>query len=273
MSIKNQLANKNLGEIDSSIPDLTDKTGGALVTGMWGIDAAVIKEIANVNRIYTSKHGMFSAIPIVCNGSKCPYANVCMISKPNRKVGRRCPMEISAILSRYEQWCEHFGIDTSEDKIDPKDLVDVTLIKDLIGIEIQMIRAENKIALNGDFMADVLLDIDNKCNAYYGKDISPETQFLNTLQERKIKILNQLNATRKDKAVDKRRETASDDAIKIFQQLKQMHVTTHKTHDISDVDFDDEGRIIEVVKPETVPENGAETNGSEIENTGGGESY
>jgi hypothetical protein len=61
-----------------------------------------------------------------------------------------------------------------------------------------------------------------------------------TLQEKKIKILNQLNATRKDKAADKRKESASDTAIKIFQQVKELE-KAQQIINISDMNFDDEG--------------------------------
>ena len=227
---------------DNSLPDVSNQTGTALTMSMFGISPAVVKEMANINRVYSSKHGMFSAIPIICKGPDCAYKDVCMVSMGQRNIGQRCPMEIAAILARYEQWCAHFEIDTTDDILNAKDLVDATLIKDLVNVEIQMLRAENKVALNGDFMADTLLDIDKKCQPYFGKIVSPEMEFLMTLQDKKIKILNQLNSTRKDKAADKRKESASDEAIKIFQQLKELQQAKRVT-DISDLDFDDDGNI------------------------------
>ena len=227
---------------DNSLPDVANKTGTDLTMAMWGINPAVVKEMANVNKVYASKHGMFSSIPIICKGQDCAYKDVCMISQGQRTIGQRCPMEIAAILARYEQWCMHFDIDTSEDVLNAKDLVDATLIKDLVNVEIQMLRAENKIALNGDFMSDTLLDIDKKCQPYFGKIVSPEMEFLMTLQDKKIKILNQLNSTRKDKAADKRKENASDEAIKIFQQLKELE-HARKITNISDIQFEDDGSI------------------------------
>lgn len=228
---------------NSTLPDLANKSGTEITTAMWGIDPAVIKEIANMNRVYASKHGMFASVPIICRGVDCAYKDTCMVSQSQRTVGQRCPMEIAAILSRYEQWCTHFEIDTSNDIIDSKDLVDATLIKDLVNIEVQILRAENKIALNGDFMADTLLDIDKKCQPYFGKIVAPEVEFLMTLQDKKIKILNQLNATRKDKAADKRNESASDTAIKIFQQVKELE-KAQQIINISDMEFTDDGDVI-----------------------------
>ena len=250
---------------NNQLPDLTNKNGAEITTAMWGISPTVIKEIGNMNRIYSSKHGMFASVPIICKGPDCAYKDVCMVSQAQRIVGQRCPMEIAAILSRYEQWCMHFEINTSNDVIDAKDLVDATLIKDLVNIEVQILRAENKIALNGDFMADTLLDVDKKCQPYFGKIVAPETEFLMTLQDRKIKILNQLNATRKDKAADKRKESASDAAIEIFQKVKELE-RNQQVINISDLDFDDAGEVIEVTETsevQTVLNPGGDTNGGD----------
>lgn len=225
------------------LPDLAGSKDTEVVTAMWGLSPALVKEISNMNRVYASKHGMFASVPIICRGDACAYKDVCMLDKKQRKTGHRCPMEIAAILSRYEQWCAHFDIDTSEDLIDPKDLVDATLVKDLVNIEVQMMRAENKVALNGDFMAKTLLDIDKKCNPYFGEVVAPEVEFLMTLQDKKIKILNQLNATRKDKATNKK-DTASDIAVRIFQQVQEMG-RAEQAGDISDIEFDEDGNIIE----------------------------
>lgn len=230
---------------DNTLPDLAGKSGAEITSTMWGINSSIIKEISNMNRVYSSKHGMFASVPIMCKGADCVYKDVCMVSQSQRIVGNRCPMEIAAILARYEQWCSHFEINTVDDTIDSQDLVDATLIKDLVNIEVQMLRVENKIALNGDFMTDTLLEIDKKCQPYYGKVIAPETEFLMTLQDRKIKILNQLNATRKDKAADKRKDSGSDAAIKIFQQIKELE-RTQKIINVSDIEFtENENLIIE----------------------------
>lgn len=254
----------------TTLPDLKDKSAAEVTTAMWGIQPAIIQEISNLNRVYGSKHGMFSSIPILCRGADCAYKDTCMISPQQRTVGQRCPMEIAAILTRYEQWCAHFDIDTSQDTVAPHDLVDATLIKDLVNIEVQMIRAENKIALNGDFMSDTLLDIDKKCNPYYGKVVSAETEFLMTLQDKKVKILNQLNATRKDKASDKSKSNASDAAIRIFQQVQQME-RSKKTISITEIQFNDDGSVMDL--PEAAPavqellDSGGDIGGTSEENS------
>ena len=107
-------------------------------------------------------------------------------------------------------------------------------------------------------MADTLLDIDKKCKPYFGKIVAPETEFLMTLQDKKIKILNQLNATRKDKAADKRKESASDAAIEIFQKVKELE-RKQQVINISDLNFDESGEVIKEVETseiETTIQNG-----------------
>lgn len=263
MSITNSLTGVNVNQptnfnTQNALPDLANKTGGDLTSAIFGLQPALIQEISNMNRVYASKHGMFASIPIICRGPDCAYKDVCMVSAAQRTVGARCPMEIAAILSRYEQWCAHFDIDTIQDTIDPKDLVDATLIKDLVNIEVQMMRAENKVALNGDFMADTLLDIDKKCNPYYGKIVAPEVEFLMGLQDKKIKILNQLNSTRKDKANDKNKTAASEMAIRIFQQAQELE-RARRVVSVSDVEFNELGEVIDVEVKETqaIPVGGA----------------
>lgn len=234
-----------------SVAGADNKTGSEILAQVWDLDAQKTQQVSNVSKMYHSKHGMFASIPIICRGDDCHYKDTCAIDQCNRIVGSRCPMEIAAIITRFNQWCEHFNIDNSEEYIAPKDLVDATLIKDLVNIEVQILRAENKIALSGDFMAQTLIEIDKKGTPYYGTVITPEAEFLNTLQDKKIKILNQLNATRKDKANDKRKETASDEAVKIFQQVQNLQKDgklSNQNQDIMDVEFDENGNIIEIVE-------------------------
>ena len=231
---------------NTSLPDVTNKTGEELLAAMWGLTPTKTKQVSNISKVYFTKHGMFASIPILCRGVDCAYKDVCMVDPSERTVGSRCPMEIAALITRFNQWCQHFNINIDGETIESKDLVDATLIKDLVNIEIQILRAENKIALSGDFMGETLIEVDKKCNTYYGTVITPESEFLMTLQDKKMKILNQLNATRKDKAADKRKESASDEAVRIFQQMQELQREQNKAkYDIMDVDFDENGDIIE----------------------------
>lgn len=170
---------------NTSLPDVSNKTGEELLAAMWGLTPTKTKQVSNISKVYFTKHGMFASIPILCRGVDCAYKDVCMVDPSERTVGSRCPMEIAALITRFNQWCQHFGINIDGEAIESKDLVDATLIKDLVNIEIQILRAENKIALSGDFMGETIIEVDKKCNAYYGTVITPESEFLMTLQDKK----------------------------------------------------------------------------------------
>lgn len=246
-----------------SVSGLDDKSGEEVLASVWGLSDTKVKEISNINKMYHSKHGLFASVPIICRNQDCHYKDVCMADPSQRVIGERCIVEISAIITRFNQWCEHFGIDTSQDFIESKDLVDATLIKDLVVVEVQILRAENKIALSGDFMGDTLIEIDKKCQPYYGTTVTPEVEFLMSLQDKKMKILNQLNATRKDKASTKQKETASDEAVKIFQQMQNIQKANKQNIDIMDVDFDENGEIIVEEPQEEIVINQDETEENE----------
>lgn len=220
----------NIGKVD-------DNTA---MTQMWGLNTALIQEINKSAMIRTSKHGMFACVPIICQVQDCAYKDTCTVDPANRVLGQRCPMEIGAIIARFNQYCVHFGLNSSGDTIAEEDLVDATLIKDLVTIEVQQMRCENKIAMSGDFMGKTLLDIDKKCKPYYGDIISPESEHLLVLQDKKVKILNQLNATRKDKANDKSKTASpTENAIKIFQEV-QKAIREQNIIDIDTIDFDED---------------------------------
>lgn len=220
----------------------------AAMTQMWGLNPAIIQEINKSAMVRSSKHGMFASVPIMCRVADCKYADSCSVDPANRILNQRCPMEIGAILSRFNHWCNHFGLDTTGEVIKDEEAVDASLIRDLVNIEVQMMRCENKIAMSGDFMAKTLLDIDKKCKPYYGDVVSPEAEYLLTLQDKKIKILNQLNATRKDKAADKNyNSNPTETAIKIFQQV-QAAMKNNTIVDIDDIDFSDATDELQEVK-------------------------
>lgn len=211
----------------------------AAMTQMWGLNPAIVQEINKSAMIRSSKHGMFASVPIMCKGPDCAYANVCSVDPVNRIVNQRCPMEIGAIVARFNYWCNHFELDSTGDTIKDEDAVDASLIRDLVNWEVQMIRCENKIAMSGDFIGKTLLDIDKKCKPYYGDIVSPETEHLLVLQDKKIKILNQLNATRKDKANDKNNNSnPTESAIRIFQEVQEA-IKKQNIIDLDEIDFSD----------------------------------
>lgn len=190
---------------------------------VWNVPNHVEKLARDVSRRFSTKHGMLAAVPLMCRGVECPYKQSCTINEEELPRGYRCPIEIGAIISRFEHWCNHFNISIHDDIIDDKDLVDATLIRDLIDTEIQILRAENRIAISADFIAKTIATVDNKGKAYYKDEISPEASFKLQLLDKKYKILQLLNSTRKDKAkTEQATLTPSQQAMSIFSKIKNQ---------------------------------------------------
>lgn len=187
---------------------------------VWGLsDAALVRAEVSSNK-FKLKHGMFAGIPLVCKKEKCPYEVVCTLPDNHRITGDRCPIEIGAIMTRFEAWCSHFGIASDGDYIKDEDLVDATLIRDLVDNEIQILRAENRLAMNADFIAKTITTVDSKGRAYYEDAITPEAEFKLQLLDKRYKILQLLNSTRKDKSKDSKYElNPSQQAMNIFRDI------------------------------------------------------
>jgi hypothetical protein len=149
------------------------------------------------NQMANIKHGLYASIPMICKGPACPYAATCPLLAidlaPERE---RCPLEISKIMKRFEQYSHELAID--EDNI-----IDMTLVKDLIDIDIQLIRAENKLAIDADFIQDVIIMITEHGDEITQPQIHKAVDYKDKLLKKRHEILGLLNSTRKDKAGDK----------------------------------------------------------------------
>ena len=208
---------------------------------VWGMDTALAAVAQNAQGLYKIKHGMFASVPIVCKGDQCPYKDVCRINPAFRIVGQRCPQEAGAILARYEQWCRHFKIAFEGDMVSDNDLVDASLIRDLVENEIQLLRAENKIAISGDFVKQTITNIDQRGNVYYEDAVTPEAQYKLQLQDKRYKLLNLLNSTRKDKASETKQLTPSEEALSIFKKINEkIGQATGAMPSLDSIDFTSE---------------------------------
>lgn len=199
-----------------------DKETLDAMEAVWGIGAPVAsQEIERLKTNYSLKHGMYASIPLVCKGTDCPYYDVCTVDAKLRVNGIRCPMEIAAIMNRFDSWCMHFEIQQEGQYISERDLVDASLIRDLVDNEIQTLRADNKIAMSADFIQRSVAEIDRKCNVYYEDVIHPAAEYKLSLQEKRYKILNLLNSTRKDKAdLLKQKNSYGEKSQTILEKVK-----------------------------------------------------
>lgn len=141
-----------------------------------------------------TKHGMYASVPMLCKAEECPYAKVCpLISMGKAPEGERCPIEIGMILTKYEDYADEFGIDE-------KNIVDMGFVKDLIDCDIQVFRAENKMAIDGDFIEEFTVTVTEAGEEINDIRLSKAVEYKDKILSKKHKILQLMNSTRKDKA-------------------------------------------------------------------------
>lgn len=163
------------------------------------------------------KHGLMANIPIVCRAERCPYSEVCPLEEDERPYEERCPVEVAAILQRFNGYMNTM-------KIDPENLVDLSLVKNLVDIEIQILRADSKLASSGDFIDEVITAISNQGVPYSKPEINKAAEFKLKLIGEHAKMLSLLNATRKDKAANKININvdASTYAAELLERKRQL---------------------------------------------------
>lgn len=209
---------------------------GLTLPAAWQTSTKGIENRRKAQYNLSLKHGMFSGVPIICRGSKCPYYETCWIPDNDLEVGERCPIEIATVIERFDSYCEALAIDWEK----AEDVVDAGIVKEIVDIEINLVRADNLLAIDGSFVQDVIAGISPKGQEYRRPEIHKAAEFKDSLRKEKTRLYNQLNATRKDKKEDSMKgNDPSSVAARIIKKVKN---------------FEDEGIIIDVDTEEKVPE-------------------
>ena len=81
-----------------------------------------------------TRSAMFTSIPMKCRGKDCPLADSCiLLAKGIEPLGKKCPIEL-AMVSDFMQNI------MSDLNVDPDNLVEVAMVRDLVDNEVQHVR-------------------------------------------------------------------------------------------------------------------------------------
>lgn len=194
----------------------------------WGQSAAAIDEVKKARVMMTTKHGMFANVPLVCKGAECPLSGVCTIPVRNRPVSQRCPIEIGAIIELYDRYCTKLGVG-------PEDYFDQSQVKDLVDTEIKLLRANGYLAIDADFIQQVVAEVDRDGNVHTKPELHKATDYEHQLLARKRQILGDLMATRKAKGEETKVADPSSFAANLMQ--KAMKAAAMGSLNIIDADY------------------------------------
>ncbi len=195
----------------------------------WGGSPKMLTALQASLHATTVKHALYAAIPLVCKGRRCVYADTCpLLAQDQAPEGERCPIEISHILTKFKNYTDELGIDQDN-------IIDMTLIKDLIDIDVQLNRADARLAIDGDFIQMITIGISNDGDEIQQPAIHKAAEFKDKLLKKRHDVLGLLHSTRKDKAGDKLTITLdpSTYAAQIMAKAAQMSKEQNELIDIT----------------------------------------
>jgi hypothetical protein len=155
------------------------------------------KEIDNLRKasfqLRSLESGSHATIPLHCKGKACYMAVHCPLLTmgviPEDMVGKPCPVEAHLM----EVWANKI---MSELKIDPNNLIESAMARELARAEIYQLRASNRLAME-DFVADQCMGVDEKGAPVYRKELHVAAQWEDMIIKRTMKMREALLATRK----------------------------------------------------------------------------
>lgn len=198
---------------------LSEQNDMSLIVEVWGLDEQAFKGISRANNINRLKHGLMAQVPIVCYGDGCPYISTCYLTSDERPREGRCPIEISTIVNLFDKYCQHL-------EITEEDVVDLTLIKELIDIDIQLLRADHYMAAHPSFVEDVPAFMTDSGYTVMKPELTKATEYKDRLRRERHRILQLLNSTRRDRSGGKTATDPSTIAAEVLAKAKELGLHT-----------------------------------------------
>lgn len=138
--------------------------------------------------------GINSAVPIRCSGDMCPFKASCAymaIGKP--PLAKPCLVESQLIHYWTEQYIDEFNVD-------PSNITELHMVSELAEFNIYEMRVTKYLAENHPtLLQDVVVGVDASGNVIENQDISKAFELKDRIKKNRMKVLEALMATRKEK--------------------------------------------------------------------------
>jgi hypothetical protein len=140
-----------------------------------------------------TRTAMFSSIPMNCEAERCVYASTCPLLKENvAPKNNPCPIEMSMVSQFTAEYLEQLDVN-------PNNLVEVSMVRDLVDQEVQYIR-KTKLLAKEHFIQENVIGIDQDGQPILKKELHLAVELEDKLHKRRKDLRNQLLATREAKA-------------------------------------------------------------------------
>lgn len=140
-----------------------------------------------------TRNSMFSSIPMNCEADKCIFASTCPLLKENLAPRNNpCPIEMSMVSQFTAEYMQQLDVN-------PSNLVEVSMVRDLVDQEIQYMR-KTKLLAKEHFIQENVIGVDQDGQPILKKELHLAVELEDKLHKRRKDLRNQLLATREARA-------------------------------------------------------------------------
>jgi hypothetical protein len=140
-----------------------------------------------------TRASIFTSIPMKCHGEACYVAESCPLLAQNlAPLNMPCPIEMAMVKDFMQEYMEELGVE-------PDNLIEVSMLRDLVDQEIQYMR-KTKVLAQENFITDNVVGVDPQGNVITRKELHLAVELEDKLHRRKKDLRNQLLATREARA-------------------------------------------------------------------------
>lgn len=208
-------------EKESFLQLMEDLRPDLFIKEEWSAEKKAIA--ANIVKSANTKTTMFASIPLKCHGPKCPFAAVCPLQQEGiAPISKPCPIEMNMVRTFMSEYMQDLGIDSDN-------LIEVSMIRDLINEEIMQQRATWTLSME-HFIQDNVVGIDGDGKPIMRKELHLAVEMKDKIARHKKDIRNQLLATREARA--KAGQGILDTAQNVSNILEQLNEIDRKKQEL-----------------------------------------
>jgi hypothetical protein len=209
-------SNKEIQTKDQFLQEFSELRPDLYFPEEWGQKE---KDVAiHQMRSSRTKASMFSSIPLKCRAAECIFADDCELQQQGiAPVGHKCPIELSTIKTLAEEYMVELGVD-------PTNLVEVSMIRDIVDQEIQYAR-KSAILAKEDLIQETVVGISPNGEVLTSKQLNLAVNLEDKIHKRKKDLRNSLMATREARAragqgvLDTAQQLAN-----VFEQVREVEL-------------------------------------------------
>ncbi|MFZ4104797.1 hypothetical protein [Flavobacterium sp.] len=169
-----------------------------------------------------TRTSMFSSIPMNCEASRCIFAETCPLMKENlAPKGKPCPIEMAMVSQFTGEYMEQLDVS-------PENLVEVSMVRDLVDQEVQYLR-KTKLLAKEHFIQENIIGIDKDGEPILKKELHLAVELEDRLHKRRKDLRNQLLATREARAKVGQTQLDTAQAIsEIIHKVQMVEIENNK---------------------------------------------